>query len=63
VGASCILQKMSFQHCMSDKDMPLTFVLVLENFHKVFAKKRGLEHFLLQCFGKEGDYRISPGSR
>jgi len=41
--------------------VPLAFVLDLEDVHKVFAKKRGLEHFLLQRLRQEGDYRISPG--
>ena len=45
---------------MSDEDVPLAFELNLEHVHKVFAKKRGLEHFLLQRFSQEGDYRILP---
>jgi len=45
---------------MSDEDVPLAFVLNLEHVHKVFAKKCGLEHFLLRRFSQEGDYRILP---
>ena len=47
---------------MSNEDVPLGLELSLEHAHEVFAKKRGLEHFLLQCFSQEGDYRIAPGS-
>src|SRR5580704_8686160 len=60
--SACILQKMSLRHFTSNEDVPLAFVLNLEHVHQVFAKKRGLEHFFLQRFSQEGDYRISPGS-